>query len=105
MDIAQVAETAEKFLQDYLESHHHFTPDEELDVDDPSTLRVFLSRAVPRSSQPGTIMYAFVYGRKLREGDPELKKRVDQSMEALKQAHPEVNQFKTHITYRSSAGA
>ncbi|MDY7231161.1 hypothetical protein [Hyalangium rubrum] len=105
MDIAQVAETAEGFLQDYLEKNSHFTPDAEIDVDDPATLRIFFFRAVPHPSLPDTIMYMFVFGRKLRKEDPEVTQRVEQSMAALKQAHPEVNQFKAHLNVKRATGA
>lgn len=105
MDIAKVAETAEGFLKDYLEKNGHFTPESELDEDDTATLRIFFFRAVPHPSLPDTIMYMFVFGRKLRKEDPEVTQRVEQCMAELKQAHPEVNQFKINITLRRAAGA
>lgn len=102
MAIENIAETAEQFLSDYLQERHFFTPDEELDAYDASTARVGFFRAVPHPNQPGTILYTFLYGRELSKGDEELEERVQECMDALMQAHPELSQYKVSIDYMKS---
>ncbi|MFY1829206.1 hypothetical protein ACN47A_25030 [Myxococcus fulvus] len=42
-------------------------------------------------------MYTFIYGSKVEKDGPELQQWVQQLMTALKQAHPEVAQYKSTI--------
>ncbi|AGC48158.1 hypothetical protein MYSTI_06885 [Myxococcus stipitatus DSM 14675] len=96
-DIDIAAETATSFINDYLIKHGNFTPDDEVDVDVLGSLRFSFYRAMPDRQAPGTIVYSFMYGTKFQENSPELQKLVQQSMDALKQAHPEVFRFKSLI--------
>ncbi|AKF86423.1 hypothetical protein MFUL124B02_26460 [Myxococcus fulvus 124B02] len=97
--IDSVADTATSFIDDYLTQHGNFTPDGEVDSSDPGALRLSLYRAMPDQTSPGTIVYTFVYGSKVEKDGPEIQQWVEQLMTALKQAHPEVSQFKSTIEF------
>ncbi|AKF86422.1 hypothetical protein MFUL124B02_26455 [Myxococcus fulvus 124B02] len=96
-DIKTVASTATAFINDYLIKHGHFTPAEEVDTDEPGSLRFSFYRTMPDQTSPGPLVYTFVYGSKYREKSPELQQWVRQIMTALQEAHPEVSQFKSAI--------
>ncbi|GEN08990.1 hypothetical protein SAMN05443572_105247 [Myxococcus fulvus] len=96
-DIKTVAKTATSFINDYLIKHGYFTPAEEVDADEPGSLRFSFYRTMPDQTSPGTLVYTFVYGSKYSEKSPELQQWVQQIMTALKDAHPEVSQFKSTI--------
>ncbi|MFY1829208.1 hypothetical protein ACN47A_25040 [Myxococcus fulvus] len=100
--IDTVADTATSFIDDYLSQHENFTPDEEVDSSDPGALRLSLYRAMPDQTSPGTIVYTFIYGSKVEKDSPELQKWLEQIMAALKEAHPEVSQYKSVIELNSS---
>ncbi|AKF86421.1 hypothetical protein MFUL124B02_26450 [Myxococcus fulvus 124B02] len=95
--IDTVADTATSFISNYLVQRQYFTPSDELDENDDGSLRLSLYRAMPDQTSPGTIVYTFVYGSKVEKDGPEIQEWVQQIMTALKQAHPEVSQFKSTI--------
>ncbi|MBZ4409408.1 hypothetical protein K8640_14390 [Myxococcus sp. XM-1-1-1] len=95
--IDTVADTATSFISDYLAKHHYFTPSDEIDENDDGALRLSLYRAMPDQTAPGTIVYTFIYGAKVEKDGPELQRWLEQIMVALKQAHPEVSQYKSTV--------
>ncbi|MFY1829207.1 hypothetical protein ACN47A_25035 [Myxococcus fulvus] len=95
--IHAVASTATSFINDYLIKHGYFTPDDEVNEEEPGSLRFSFYRTMPDQTSPGTLVYTFVYGSKYSEKSPELQQWVQQIMTALKDAHPEVSQLKSTI--------
>jgi len=109
MTIDDAALLAEQFLDNYLTTNEYFTPEEEImesDEEDPKALRLCFIRTIPHTLVPldipaNTIRYLFTYGRHFYKDDPELIELVEQCMNALKMAHPEIASFKSQISLDS----
>lgn len=117
MDIAQAGEVATQFIRQYVKSKNFWTPQEVIDAaaedpdDDESTLILCPGSIAPDPRDPEALWIVFLCGvvidvdTLVTVNRPEQRQRVEETLAALRQAHPELAGTRARVSMEDVRGA